>query len=252
LYMGHYVAGPGGAGDTTCPQFWAEVSAGRLDGVVILDAPYRFALSERIRNCPVPAVGSMTGYEARIDFQALTTAAVQRLAAQGCRKIGVLGWSWSGAELFRQAIADCGLVPNDAWIRCDLDASVGGAGWEEFREIWSARCGRPDGLVVLDEMLFADAQLAIFELGVRVPDELQLAIQITGGATLPIRLPATLYEVDPSEAAALHVAMLVDHLNGQTPAVAFPTIPFHERRLEEFLPNLAADEASKMLEAATL
>ncbi len=252
LYMGHYVAGPAGSGDTTCPQFWAELAAGRLDGVVILDAPYRSALGKRIRSCPVPAVGSMTGFEARIDFKALTTAAVQRLAAQGCRKIGILGWSCSGAELFRQAIADCGLTPNDAWIRCDLDASVGGAGWEEFREIWSARGGRPDGLVVLDEMLFADAQLAIFELGVRVPQELQLAIQITGGSTLPIRLPATLYEVDPDEAAALHVALLVDRLEGRTPAVAVPTIPFHERTMAEMAPSLAAGVAKEILETVKL
>lgn len=249
LYMGHYVPGPTGTGDTTCPQFWAEVAAGRLDGVVILDAPYRSTVGERIRNCPVPAVGSMTGFEMKIDFQALTTAAVQRLVAQGCRKVGVLGWAWRGAELFRQAIADCGLAANDAWIRCDLDPAVGGAGWEEFREIWSARCGRPDGLVVLDDMLFAETQLAIFEQGVRVPADLRLAIQSTRGSTLPIRLPATRYEFDPAEAAALHVAMLLDRLNGQTPATPFPTVPFRERQQEDTAPRLPPTQANEKVEA---
>lgn len=247
LYMGHYVPGPAGSGDTTCPQFWAEAEAGKLDGAVILDAPYRHPLSKRIQNCPVPAVGSMTGFEVKIDFRSLTTAAVRRLVTRGCRRIGILGWAESGIELFRQTIADCGLTPNEAWIRCDADPAVGGAGWEEFREIWAAPCGRPDGLVVLDDMLFADAQLAILELGIRVPNDLQLAVQSTRGSTRPIRLPVTLYEFDPAEAAALHVALLLDRLNGRTPAIPQPTIPFRERMPEDVAPGVAPGVENKAI-----
>ncbi len=226
LYVGDAVPGEMPE-NPTCPQFWADAADGRLDGAVILNAPNNAAWEARIRQCPVPAVGFWTGYEIRIDFESMVTALVNRLAALGCRRIGLLAWHQDAH--FRKALAVRGLAVNDAWIRCGRDPAVRGSGWEEFRDIWLGSGEKPDGLVVLDDMLLADAQSAMLELGVRVPQDLQLAVQTTRDATGPLRLPATVYEIDPDEVAAAHIALLDRRLAGEPADAAATVVAFREQ-----------------------
>jgi hypothetical protein len=68
----------------------------------------------------------------------------------------------------------------------------------------------------------------MLELGVRVPQDLQLAVQTTRDATGPLRLPATVYEIDPDEVAAAHIVLLDRRLAGE-PAAAAPVVAFREQ-----------------------
>ena len=226
LYVGNAEPGTGASDEPTCPRFWEDATAGRLDGAVILDVPSSDLWFGRFFDCPIPVVGPMTPYTVTQDFSAITSAAVARLAAQGCRRLGFI--SWHGEAAFVEAVKNHGLATCEAWVRADLDPAVRGAGWEEFRDIWSAKDGRPDGLVILDDMLFADAQLAMFELGVRVPQELRLAVLTSRNASPPMRLPLTAFEIDPAEMAAALVNLLRQRLAGELTAPVTRYTPFRE------------------------
>ena len=226
FYVGNAVGGPAASDTPTCPQFWDDVAAGRLDGAVILDVPSVGAWEQRIRNCPIPVVGAQTGFETQPDNVGIVAAGVRRLAAHGCRRLGLL--AWHSAKFFRQVVNECRLVTSDAWVRTDIDPVVRGAGWDEFREIWTVAGEKPDGLLILDDMLFLDAQLAMIEMGVRVPEELQLAVLTNRDASPTVRLPINVIEIDPAEHAAALVEMLMKRLQGKRLAPTSKLLSFHE------------------------
>lgn len=226
FYIGDAEPGPGATDEPTCAAFWEDAAAGRLDGAVILDVPSTEAWQARVWNCPIPVVGAMTPYTVTTDLGSIAKAAVARLAAQGCRRLGLL--AWHGEAAFVEAVKNHGLTTCEAWVRADLDPAVRGAGWEEFREIWSAKAGRPDGLVILDDVLFADAQLALLELGVRVPEELRLAVLTNRNASPPIRVPLTAFETDPAEKAAELMGLLRQRLDGELAAPVTRQVSFRE------------------------
>jgi len=231
VYMGHAEPGLGASDEPTCPQFWEDAARGDLAGAVLLDVPSTDAWFGRIYDCPVPVVGALTPYTAGPDLDSIARAAVARLAEQGCQRLGLI--SWHGEAAFIEAVKRHGLTTGEAWMRTDLDPAVRGAGWEEFREIWSARGGRPDGLVILDDMLAADAQLAILELGVRIPQDLRLAIFASRGVSPPIRLPATFFEVDPEDAVNALADLMMKRLRGELTAPVELLTPFRECDVRE-------------------
>ncbi len=225
LYVGH--AEPGDASDEpTCPRFWEDAVAGRLDGAVILDAPRTNRWYERVRNSPIPAVGAWTTYDASVDLAGITRTAMARLAEQGCRRLGLI--AGLGQADFIEAVKGHGLEARKAWIRADIDPSMRGAGWEAFRDIWAGRDGRPDGLVVLDDMLFVDAQLAMLELGVKVPETLRLVMLTSRNASPSLRLPLTAIEIDPAEMAAELVGLLRQRMAGELTGPVTRNVPFYE------------------------
>ena len=226
LYVGNADPGPDASDEPTCPRFWEDAGAGRLDGAVILDVPSTGAWQARVWNCPIPVTGSLTPYTVMQDFSAITSAAVARLAEQGCRRLGFI--AWHGEAAFVEAVKNHGLATCEEWVRTRLDPATRGAGWEEFRDIWSARSGHPDGLVILDDMLFADAQLAMFELGVRVPEDLRLAVLTSRDASPPLRLPLTAFEIEPAQLAAELAGLLRQRLAGELAAPVTRYLPFRE------------------------
>jgi DNA-binding LacI/PurR family transcriptional regulator len=239
LYIGNAMPGPGKSDTPTCPQFWTDVAAGRLSGAVLLNVPGSNAWAARCRDCPIPTVGDWSGYEVRVNTAGIITTAVRRLAEQGCRRIGLLSWIVF-PDLFRNAVRDHGLFTHDDWIRNNIDPSLAGAGWEEFREIWASK-ERPDGLIVLDDMLFADLQIALSDLGIRVPRDLKLAVQTNRGISSPARFPATVLEIDPAEEAAHYVEFLAKRLRGEaiekiTRRLSFREIPVRSSSVAATLP----------------
>jgi len=226
LYVGNAEPGPGATDEPTCPQFWDDVAASRLDGAVILDVPSTPAWQASVRKASVPVVGALTRYEVSCDLPGITRAAVARLAEQGCRRLGLI--AWHGEAAFAEAVKAHGLTTSDAWVRANTDPAVRGAGWEEFRDIWSAKAGRPDGLVILDDMLFADAQLAMLDLRVQVPEALRLAVLTSRNASPSLRLPMTAFESDPVEMAAELVGLLRQRLAGELTAPVTRQVSFRE------------------------
>lgn len=225
LYVGHADSvGDGIQREPTCPQFWDDITAGRLDGGVILDVPNNIKWRQRLSHCPIPLVGDLTDYVVDIDTADIINAAVQSLAEGGCRRIGLLSWNFP-LESFHQAVKASGVITDNAWICNDIAAGARGAGWDGFREIWAAGL-KPDGVVILDDMLFADAQLAMTELGLQIPSDLQVVVQTNRGVSPASHFPFTAMELNPEEKAALLTDLIMRTLRGEIIEKGRRVLPF--------------------------
>ena len=208
--------------------FVREVEAGRLDGAVLVSWPELYYFNEFLQKCTIPLVGAQTDYHAGTDYRELVAKGFHALAAQGGQRVGVLG-AWFGpnadeAEL-RDVARSFGMELLPGWTRHDLHPQLRGAGWEEFREIWSAHREKPDALLVTDDVLFADAQIAILEMGIRVPDQLRIATHVNAGAEPRPPFPVTLLKVDAAWCAERLGEMLIQRMNGASVEPGLRAVP---------------------------
>jgi DNA-binding LacI/PurR family transcriptional regulator len=204
----------------SCVEFLRDVAADRIAGVIAL-ATLPFAdWLQPLRDRGVPAVG-MTGggfdVEVRVDLPGIVESATALLAEHGRRRLGLIGWggtrAGSGpADAYRDFAGCCarhGLQTRPEWVCADLSPRQSGAGWEAFREVWAATQEKPDGLVVCDDILFADAAIAMLELGLHVPADLEIVVETNRGSDRRWPFPVSRIEVDPAAGAAVMVDELL-------------------------------------------
>ena len=102
------------------------------------------------------------------------------------------------AEGFLAAMASSGVEINPRWVRRNLHPCTPGAGWEDFRRIWTAQREKPDGLLICDDNLFPGAATAICQLGIRVPGDLAVVSHfVRGNSNVTVPFPVTKLEFDP-------------------------------------------------------
>lgn len=110
-------------------------------------------------------------------------AAFSYFRERGRHRIAAIGWQHphDGSEAFRdplhRAAEEYGLTLDEVFIACDANGWEPGMGWERLRDIWRSSSVKPDALFIGDEMIYADCQRAILELGISVPDQLAVALK---------------------------------------------------------------------------
>jgi len=210
-----------------CGRLTADVAAGRLDALVLLSTPHRNSWQQWVANLEIPVVGTHTPYRVDADYPGMVRAAVHRLHAQGCGRIAMLSWAFDElVQPFAEALAELDLPFRPEWVKHDLHPMLSGAGWEEFREVWSAFPEKPDGLLVCDDVLFDEVQVAIQELGIRVPEQLRIVAHANRGAGKRYPFPVTLAECDPVRYAEALGEMLLARLRGHDPDPRRASVPF--------------------------
>lgn len=140
----------------------------------------------------------------------MVTVGVKYLVDQGRRRLALLSWGGGKAPVaaqyrtpvFKAALASAGLPFREDWVKCDLHPNLAGAGWQEFRDVWHSRSGKPDGLLVLNDVLAADAAIAIAEIGIRVPGDLLVVTHENRGSGQWFPFPVARLQVDPDRDAA--------------------------------------------------
>ncbi|MBM4033301.1 MAG: GntR family transcriptional regulator [Planctomycetes bacterium] len=211
---------------SACGRLVADVESGRLEGLAILTAPPTAVWKEWVAGLRIPAVGDHTPYTAGAGYADLVHRAVRLLKARDCRRIAMLAWAHDGLRgPLQEALADCDLQYRPEWVRSDLHPMLSAAGWEEFREVWFAHREKPDGLLVLDDVLFEEARIAIVELGIRVPDRLRIVAHTCAGTDRGYPFPVTEARSDPKRHAEALGAMLLTRLRGgavEPPGVSIP------------------------------
>ena len=213
----------------TCPDFLPDVQARKFCGVLAVSTCPDAEWLEPLAQQGVPVVGArMDSYAVLFDYPLFAREAVRRLCQQGCRKIAMIGGDGSlvagagGTEAFRSELQAQGVAVVESWIKGDIQQNVAGAGWNQFREIWLARAEKPDGLLLLDDMLSRDVSIAIMELGIRIPKQLRIISHANKGSEMFIPFPITLMEVDPQICAEKMGTMLLQLLNRE--AVPHPQV----------------------------
>jgi DNA-binding LacI/PurR family transcriptional regulator len=220
LYLGRTQPGRYSV-EVTCPEFLEELTAGRMSAVAAVVAPWGSAWIEPIKRLQLPLVGlwsDVLPYRIDLDYRDMVRRGTDYLLAQGCRRLALMGWGSTTQSLvrdFRSAIEETGTQSREAWIRTDLHPSLPGAGWAEFREMWAASDEKPDGLLLLDDMLFDDVKTAILEMGIRVPDHFKLVTHANKGSGLTAPFPFARAEFDPDECAHHLGGMLLKLLKNE-------------------------------------
>ncbi|MCG3148724.1 MAG: hypothetical protein PCFJNLEI_02169 [Verrucomicrobiae bacterium] len=218
------------------PEFVADVQAGRLAGVVALPYSLLGQWLDVLRERELPVVH--LDYTRRpgtvnLDYAALVRQGVAWLWEQGCRRLALTGYG--GGTLGKMGTTDCARIFAEEfaarggdyqaeWVRVDLNPALPGTGWSQFRELWTAHTAKPDGLLITDDALLPDVALAVRELGVRVPDELQVVTHFNRAVSAEVGWPAARLEFDPQTVAVALAELLRRRLRGEVDAGAQVTL----------------------------
>lgn len=195
---------------------------GRLSALVVFTI-LPSDVSERLHAAGVILIGfnDLAAVRVNFDYEGMVRDGVRLLVEAGCRRIALVGWGAPRyrriGSVFAEALTSLGVQPRTAWIRDDLDPALPGAGWEDFREIWSASTEKPDGILFCDDILYRDASISIRELNIRVPDDLMIVTHHNKGNTLPHLFPATLLQFDTDAYAEALTQGTLALLRGETP-----------------------------------
>ena len=196
-----------------CPEFFRDLEGNRiraLIGVLLYGkAPWLSRLSQK--GIGVAGFGEDKECGVNEDNRGFYSAAVSELICRGRHRIAFLGWrgfpghvQTGNANLFREILAEAGLPVVEDWIKDDIYPPLKGGGWEAFREIWSARSGRPDGLLMADDFFLNDAFSAMGSLGIRVPEQMEVAVRLSHHAKDRLWQPLIAWQSDvPAIARAL-------------------------------------------------
>ena len=227
LYLGHNAPGSDVA-DIDCPELVQDLERHRLSGLLVLTVPSIPELVDRwFGRVTVPIVGRGRCFPFSYDLptEPMMTAGIQCLVEQGCTRLAVVGWASSSPlpaplprvlERERAFLEAHGVTVRPEWIRMDLYPNLPGAGWEDIREIWSTTPEKPDGLLICDDCLLADAAEALRQLGIRSPGDLRVVGFTNHGISPRVPFPMTRLEVNPREMAQGMAELLLDQIAGQT------------------------------------
>lgn len=202
---------------SSSPEFIEELEGGRIRAVISV-AGISKLLQRRLQDAGIPVVGNDSWLPCWVntDLRDLVHLGIDHLLAMGRRKLAFL--SWGDPKIILDAMRERDLQLNVQWLRTDLPPDSPGAGWEQFREIWSSPGDdKPDGLLVTDDVLFGDALHAIIDSHVRVPEEMAIVTHMSGGAGFWAPFPVAQLETDPDAMAAEMGSMLVQLMDGQMP-----------------------------------
>lgn len=207
-----------------CDALYEDLEGGKLSGVITCGVFPEERLAKATRQQALPLVGMYAGYPhaVRHDVERFLKDGVEYCVQQGRRKIAMLAWNgamdpdFCNFGQFTQALEAHGIAAQKAWHRADLHPNLPGAGWEGFRELWSAGREKPDALIITDDSLFPDAWQAICELQIDVPGELLIVSQAREGAMLGGNpsLPIARLEVSPRNVGLELISVLKESMAG--------------------------------------
>ena len=214
-----------GPGTSSLSELRDEMTRRRYAAVIwtLGDVPEDFRAHAKEHD--VALLGGTDRALVQVDYDAMIRTGVDHLVGAGCQRVAGL-FSGPPTELpgsddrrasrvFDQRLKRHGLKTTPGWVVQDTEARLLGSGWQGFRDLWSASRERPDGLLVLDDVLYRDAARAILELGIKVPSQLRIVTHSNRGDDLVHPFPVTLLEVDPDEMAAAAAEFVIQTLEGQ-------------------------------------
>lgn len=209
------------SGDLVCEEFVRDVESGRVSALGVVTGRLAPSAWKAVRYLSVPMVGPSSAdtpptVATGVDWKRLTQRAVNRLRSLGCRRVACLTWldersssqSRSQLTLFQDALTAAGLAFEPRWVAGNMHPTLPGAGYELFREIWSARAEKPDGLFVGDDVLLPDLVSAVLELRVAVPEQLKVVITANRGVTPCPHFPTDRLDVDLADHARITADLL--------------------------------------------
>jgi DNA-binding LacI/PurR family transcriptional regulator len=231
-------------GEPTCAEFLDDLSRGKILGVAAVATPVHPRWHDEVREKAIPIAGLAGEYEFGVGFDAtdLIRQGIRHLLRQGRRKLAFLGspspsFQFAGAGVLTPiasaVMRELGVPVRAEWMRLDINPMLGGGGWEQFRELWTARSEKPDGLVITDDILSLDVTMAMLEMGIRIPDQLMVVTHANKGSEIRYPFRVARIEVDPDAYARVLGEMLLRLIRRERVAEPNVYLPFRSEQTEE-------------------
>ena len=238
-----YLAIPSREGLPVHDDLLLSIEKREVDGLLLVceaRSPAVKWLSEQ--DLPVVALSYLpiVRHRVAIDWSAVAREGVRELASRGCRDIGLwlplgVGLGRSKGELsfpeldaFRLALQDAELPykPSRVWRLDELEARTEAmrdstnqeqgfrAAFETFQD---ESQDRPDGLVILDDMMTRGALVVLEQKGLEVGRDIQIATHANKGSNVlrPYEDRLALLEIDPGAIAGAMFSMLEELIDGR-------------------------------------
>ncbi len=181
----------------TSKAFWDDYERDQIAGVVHVGyyPTPRFTSLMDAKNIP-QATRLESVY--LIDYKLIAKAAAEAIVAAGARRIALIQHA-SHEQSIATVLARHGLELNADWV-----GQVSGGGQFEtataaFRHIWQAGPVRPDGLIVMDDVLYRGLAPMLLANGIRVPQDLAVVSHANRGDPQPLIPEPIRIEIDPEE-----------------------------------------------------
>jgi DNA-binding LacI/PurR family transcriptional regulator len=222
-------------------DFMKSIEAGRVSGVIgvaLDDAATQWILERQV---PFVAYASYAPVTAGMDMKKMMAFAVEALAAQGCRNVGMWGTTWlhdeSGAvspqhkqpeiSLFKTLLKSQHVPFSPQLVRNGNALKADGTRNNNFEQGYNLACTTfeqpretwPDGLVITNDELTQGVMTALQRLRVKVPQDVVIATHANRGSWV---LQAhqdriILVEFDPGELVQALFNLLETLMRGETP-----------------------------------
>lgn len=213
--------------DFHCPEFFQDLEENRICGVIGVllagQAPWTNSLKEK--GISLIGFGKEYVHGAKVDRYKFFAESVEEFIRRGKRRLALLAWRGfeSGrtghSDAFRKVLRHAGLPIVEPWIKDDIYPALDGSGWAGFREIWSAASERPDGLIILDDFFLGGVSSVIRETGIKVPDQLEIAIQFSNLPVVECPFPVIAWQIDVPTIAKAMARAEIQILRGEKDVV---------------------------------
>jgi DNA-binding LacI/PurR family transcriptional regulator len=178
----------------------------------------------RERGAFVAGFGSSFNRHLIYNPEEMLRQAVEYFRSRGRKEIAVIGWrelfvTAPGDEVAKRVFKEAGLTFRSEWFQDRGEPVSGDAGWLQFNAIWSAYPRRkPDGILLMDDILCSQASRAILNESIAVPDDLMVVSHSNKGSGMFLPFPTTRLEFDPDELAKTIAAETLSRLAGKDPS----------------------------------
>lgn len=171
----------------TCAKFLKDRVAGRIGSVIAICTDPMLDWYAETVGAGIPVLGCNSEYTHAVFQNSFGSMDIGflHLISSGCRNIAVVGWDGFRGEnsvyrdYYHRILSTYGVSGSNHWFKADIHPSHDGAGWEEFREIWTSHAQKPDGLLVLDGELLPGVMQAMNDFRVRPGKDIQVVSKMS-------------------------------------------------------------------------
>ena len=196
VYLGRRPLGEEPGDTISCQDLLDDLALDRLRGVIgFLVKSKDHAWSQAFWERGIPTLDSADIGNPQLTARRMMQAAMAHFKQRGRRRIALIGWRnpWIREApfpaVFYEAAAEVGIPVDSRLVDFAAEGWVQGMGWERLRDIWLSGPKKPDGLLILDDMLYRDCEKAIESLGVKVPTQLDIVVRSSDAAALVPQFP---------------------------------------------------------------
>lgn len=213
----------------TCQYLLDDIRMDRIQGVISFFTKRDPSWTDLLAKKNIPCIdpdSPQSRYLDRRTAEIFLHSSLSHLKERGRTLVSALLWESSidGLHAFSNALLH--LAPQYD-MKVDprlLDVTASGwergMGWERFRDIWRCNKEKPDALIVADDGLFADCQKAILEMGVSVPNTLDVVVRSSDAVNLNPQFPIYDWKILTAAGARVFAECMKAEIEG----VEFPSI----------------------------